>query len=426
MWFEKLTGFREVDAAGVRAKLQLDGETFVVAATGRRMRCGRFEMPSLAELRVRLQGAGGASGAQLRELVADIRDIHRDPASAGALFQVASQFNMLEMVSPQVTPDQGVDGYEHDHTQGPTCAIACGAGTIYRNYFVPVGDAIGQTATRQLNGLADLLVALEVAVEVRNGYALPTSEQLLRLSERLGDLDEPERDRLMGHLRIGLQWDTEVTIAETGHVVTQAYCSALPIAYTSHPAQSWEPFARLVLDAAYEAAFAAAVSNSQATGNRTLYLTLLGAGAFGNPASWVTDAIGRARRLFVYAGLDVVIVSYKQSAPAVKVLVEPPPSWADRLFDEPPRQWGMRGDPCLWAELRDRLRARPEPRDTTALRGLLREELRQLCGVDVLASDVDGVHLERYPTAGMSGGVVSAATWRDRLVPLLAERLDRS
>jgi hypothetical protein len=53
---------------------------------------------------------------------------------------------------------------------------------------------------------------------------------------------------------------------------------------------------------------------------------------------------------------------------------------------------------------------------------LLREELRRLCGVDVLAADVDGVHVERYPTAGMSGGVVSAATWRDRLVPLLAER----
>jgi len=30
----------------------------------------------------------------------------------------------------------GVTRYQHDHTQGPACAIACGAATIYRNYFV--------------------------------------------------------------------------------------------------------------------------------------------------------------------------------------------------------------------------------------------------------------------------------------------------
>ncbi|MCK5683507.1 hypothetical protein KAJ27_05280 [bacterium] len=51
------------------------------------------------------------------------------------MFQVASQFNLLEMVSPGVTPEEGVGRYEHDHTQGPACAIACGVGTIYRNYF---------------------------------------------------------------------------------------------------------------------------------------------------------------------------------------------------------------------------------------------------------------------------------------------------
>jgi hypothetical protein len=64
--------------------------------------------------------------------------MHQSPKNAGALFQVASQFNLLEMVLPRVTPEHGVTRYAHDHTQGPACAIAAGAATIYRNYFVPV------------------------------------------------------------------------------------------------------------------------------------------------------------------------------------------------------------------------------------------------------------------------------------------------
>jgi hypothetical protein len=65
-----------------------------------------------------------------------------------ALFQVASQFNALEMVAPNITPEDGVTRYQHDRTQGPACAIAAGAATIYRNYFVPVAGGIGQTAAR--------------------------------------------------------------------------------------------------------------------------------------------------------------------------------------------------------------------------------------------------------------------------------------
>ena len=31
----------------------------------------------------------------------DVRQMHQSPTNAGALFQVASQFNLLEMVSPE-------------------------------------------------------------------------------------------------------------------------------------------------------------------------------------------------------------------------------------------------------------------------------------------------------------------------------------
>ena len=67
---------------------------------------------------------------------------------------MASQFNVLEMISEHVTPEEGVTRYAWDRTQGPACAIAAGAATIYRNYFVPVGDGVGQTADRQIDALA--------------------------------------------------------------------------------------------------------------------------------------------------------------------------------------------------------------------------------------------------------------------------------
>jgi hypothetical protein len=422
VWFERLTGFEErrPDVAG---QFDVDGEWLTSRPNGRRMRAGRFELPSLAELRRRREPYWTGQGLRFDQIVTDVQSLAAQPASAGATFQVASQFNMLEMVSPDVTPERGVDVYEHDHTQGPACAIACGAGTIYRNYFVPIDGATGQTAMRQLNGLANLAAALDVDIEMRNGYALPTASQLQTIAAQLHGADEATRDRLMGHLRVGVQWNTEVTIADAGHTVTQLYCSALPVAYTSIPSAAWDPFARLVLDAAYEATFAIAVGNAAQTGNASLYLTLLGAGAFGNPVGWVLDAVQRARRLYANDSLDVHVVSYGSRRAEIDALTETAPSWADPLFETPPHQWGQRGDPHLWRELQAALASHPEPASGPELAALIARELARLTGVDVMTTADTSVQILRYPTAGMSGGFVSPPTWRDRIIPLLTSRL---
>ncbi len=66
------------------------------------------------------------------DVFGNVAKFHADPLLAGSLFQVASQFNVLEMVSPDVGPDAGVTGYQHDRTQGPACAMSCPAGTVFR------------------------------------------------------------------------------------------------------------------------------------------------------------------------------------------------------------------------------------------------------------------------------------------------------
>jgi hypothetical protein len=325
-WFERLFGFPETNRERVQRELEVHGTRLRAKGSGTSWVCGELEIASLADLRDRVRGleVAGRRGLTMSELVGDAKALHADPAAVGATFQVASQFNLLEMVSPAVTPEQGITIYESDPTQGPACAMACAAGTLYRNYFVELDGQLGQTAGQQIDCLAAIGEQLENADNrlwrMRNGYALPTLAGLSEINERLRKMSDLDLDQLRSHLRIGLQWDTQVTLVGCEHVVTQAYCSALPVAYSGLPASTWERFARLILEAAYEATWAAAILNAEKTGNRTLYLTLLGGGAFGNDPRWILDAIHHAATRFRAFDLDVRIVSYRRSNPAIRDL----------------------------------------------------------------------------------------------------------
>lgn len=312
MWFHDTFGFEETDRETVTAQIVEDGPYLVSRPTGRRMRRGTLHVVALDELRRSAATLPRSSArTSLAGVVGDVRQLHTDPASAGSTFQVASQVNLLEMVGPHVTPDDGISGYESDHTQGPACAIACGAGTLDRNYFAALAGAKGQTAMRQLDTFSGLAQALGMRIPVRNGYVWPTRVQLVQASNVLTHATDDERDRLSGRLSIGIQADTEVTWMHAGHSVTQAYCSALPIAYRPELRDApWEPLARLVLDAAYEATLAAAAITAARTGNHVVHLTRLGAGAFGNAVSWVDAAIERATSRAGTYGLELRLVTY--------------------------------------------------------------------------------------------------------------------
>ena len=178
-WFEKLTGLRETTYTDTQAMLDVRDGTLFSSINGASYAIGELELVSLQTLRERVKSTGHVPGhLRVSVVEGDVRKMHQSPQNAGAFFQVASQFNLLEMVSPKVTPEQGVTAYQSDHTQGPACAIAAGAATIYRNYFVPINGSNGQTATRQLDGLAPLGTALSSALAVRidelwkmqNGY----------------------------------------------------------------------------------------------------------------------------------------------------------------------------------------------------------------------------------------------------------------
>ena len=83
----------------------------------------------------------------------------------------------------------------------------------------------------------------------------------------------------------------------------------------------WEEFARLILEATYEATLCAALLNASQTGNNRVFLTLVGGGEFGNATDWIVDSLQRALDLYKDAALDVAIVSYGSSNPDIQQLV---------------------------------------------------------------------------------------------------------
>jgi hypothetical protein len=155
---------------------------------------------------------------------------------------------------------------------------------------------------------------------MQNGYALCRADGLAAIGELLHSADQPLKERLRGALCIGLHADVEVTDAPPpGRPrVSQAFCSALPVAYTAVPRAAWAPFAQLVLEAAYEATLLAAVRQHQAGGSATVLLTRLGGGAFGNDGAWIDAAIDHALGRVADAGLDVRLVHHS-AVPATMV-----------------------------------------------------------------------------------------------------------
>ncbi len=241
--------------------------------------------------------------------------MHSDPELEGALFQAASQFNVLEMAGPSVTPEDGVRGYVDDHTQGPACALAAGAAAIYRNYFAPVDGESGQTRERQIDALRPMGEALSSKLgrpvselwTMSNGYALCTEDGLDAIAGLLAECTDAGRDELRSRLAIGVHRDVEVTDVRNGprRLVSQAFCSALPVAYGGGRQSAWELFARLVLEASYEATLLSAVEMSAAGRSGIVLLTRVGGGVFGNADAWIDGAIVRALGIVEHAGLDV-------------------------------------------------------------------------------------------------------------------------
>ncbi len=285
-WFERIFGFEE-NIQNIKKYIEIKGEKLYSNANDTEFNMGDLEVVSLRELKQRLPESGSKKRIKLREVFGNVSDFHIKQENA--LFQVASQFNLLEMYRPENTRQMGITIYQYDKTQGPACAMSCAAGTLFRNYFTNV------------NTLQDIqALFLNKYWDMKNGYTLFRNTEDLELTI-MGN-----EDRIKDSLSVGIQWNTEVINA--GHNVSQIYCSAIPVSYNEKtPVHEIELFAKLILEAAYEATFIAAILNEE---SNDLYLTYLGGGAFGNKKEWILSAIEKNLEKYKNYDLNVRIINY--------------------------------------------------------------------------------------------------------------------
>jgi hypothetical protein len=90
------------------------------------------------------------------------------------------------------------------------------------------------------------------------------------------------------------------------------------------------------------------------------------------------------------------------------------------LFDEEPQQWGLRGDPYLWREMRQYFKRSPLPSSEEILVDRISEAFYMLTGHQY--SETRQFYVEKYARGGMSSGDISPEFWQESAIRILIDR----
>jgi ribosomal protein L33 len=289
-WFERIFGFKE-SKEGIKNNISIKGNKLFSLANNKEFKMGTLEVISLKELKEKLElKTYNQSKIKISEFYGNVIDFHQKPENKNALFQVASQFNLLEMYRPENTPEMGITIYQYDRTQGPACAMTCAAGTLYRNYFTNINtlDNIEKLFTKKY-------------WEFKNGYTIFDENEIDTFEKEVLE----KKEEILNNLKLGIQWDTEVI--GTNHCVSQIYCSAVPVSYNDIKAEELDSFSKIILEAVYEATFIAGILNET---SNIIYLTLIGGSSFGNNKDWIMSAIEKNIEKYKDFDLDLRFITY--------------------------------------------------------------------------------------------------------------------
>ncbi|MBT3337841.1 MAG: hypothetical protein HN855_07875 [Anaerolineae bacterium] len=95
------------------------------------------------------------------------------------------------------------------------------------------------------------------------------------------------------------------------------------------------------------------------------------------------------------------------------------------LFDPSPIQWGLRGDPHLWGEMKSSFLEIPLPASEEELKSLVERQFEILTGKP-FSTEERSSYIERFSHGGMSSGHISFVFWREVASPLLVSRYNKA
>jgi len=307
-------------------------------AAGHEWGAGRFETPSIGDLRARAAAqptapGGGMGRCRLFILRGGtaLTDIGALEAfdDGDTLFQVASQFNCLEAPSPRIVP---IVDYFDDWTQGPRASIAAFPGTFLRHYRAPDSSGnrfVQSNAGPQIDLLHDTCSPGVACVQ--GGYV--TAQQVNESDRLAGELQER-----FPKIRVGVHEVVEVVLGHNwnGPVanphprIAQVFTSTLAAGgyssgLTLESEGPWRTVARQLLRAAYLGTLLAAKTLHK----RRVVLTLIGGGVFGNPHDLICEALSMALEEAEQVGdsLDVIVNTYRSPAGPFLPVLEARGGW---------------------------------------------------------------------------------------------------
>lgn len=304
-------------------------------------------LPALKKKTQKLEAYNNSTKLTYEYIYGDISDIiHRITENDIVVVQAASQFNLLEMRAPEITPADGITNYIQDNTQGPRVALSSPAGTLFRNYAVWNG-------TSQINTQINTLIAVmeELGLELSgngdgsapaergqysyvNGYlyinpfSIQTAINLSTFQKKMDD-----------NLRVGIQWNTP-SVHNHNIKLCQVYSSGLPLGkylrlidrgcmidgidgvidnmsinkFIDVMKKKYYPFIKhfavALLASTFKCTLQAGVIHALRHGKQscTVYLTAVGGGVFDNPHEWIQEGLLIALKDFKNFPLKVKMV----------------------------------------------------------------------------------------------------------------------
>ena len=94
--------------------------------------------------------------------------------------------------------------------------------------------------------------------------------------------------------------------------------------------------------------------------------------------------------------------------------------YLQNIFDKEPIQWGLRGDPYMWKELKHLIRSKNFPKNEIDFINLLNNLFMEITGF--LPEKNKNYFVEKFNYGGMSSGHISSDFWIEIGFPLLIER----
>jgi molybdenum cofactor cytidylyltransferase len=99
-------------------------------------------------------------------------------------------------------------------------------------------------------------------------------------------------------------------------------------------------------------------------------------------------------------------------------------NFVSKYFDPEPIQWGLRGDPHLWRDMKLKTESTNIPKTVSELERILHELFKELVGE--APHKGKSIYVKKYETLGMSKGMISSDFWLDKGFSLIIQRFIES